>query len=349
MARPLRMERPGGWYHVTSRGNERRAIYRQDRDREHFCQLLGEMTTRFGLRVHAYVLMGNHYHLLVELIEAKLSRAIQWLNVSYSVWFNRKYQRSGHLFQGRFKSVVVAPEEWGLELSRYVHLNPVRVGALGLGKSDRAGQRQGGSRAPERAEVRQRLELLRGYRWSSYRAYLGLVKEPEWLECQSVLKLGGGRKAQRREHYREYVEQAVREGLARSPWESLREQVVLGGARFLEEVKEQLVGDEREQRAVSRLGAVRPELEAVIACVEKERGEKWESFRDRHGDRGRDLVLYFGRRGCGLKLDELAQRVGLKEYASVAMALKRYEVWMRGQAAERKRVERIARLLNIKM
>ena len=131
MAGPLRIERPGGWYHLTARGNERRPLFRDDRDRQHFCQLLAEMVDRFHVRLHGYVLMDNHYHLILELREANLSRAAQWLNLSYSVWFNRRHGRSGHLFQGRFKSVIVSREEWGLALSRCVHLNPVRVGALG--------------------------------------------------------------------------------------------------------------------------------------------------------------------------------------------------------------------------
>src|SRR6266498_1999484 len=133
MARPLRLERAGGWYHITARGNERRPVYRDDRDRQHFCELLEEMVSRFQVQLHCFVLMENHYHLLLELRESNLSRALQWLNVSYSVWFNRRHRRSGHLFQGRFKSVVVNREQWGLELSRYVHLNPVRVGRMGLG------------------------------------------------------------------------------------------------------------------------------------------------------------------------------------------------------------------------
>ena len=133
MARPLRIEKAGGWYHITARGNERKRIFRDDRDRQHFLELLAEMVLRFGVRWHAYVLMENHYHLLLELTEANLSRAVQWLNVSYSVWFNRRYGRSGHLFQGRFKSVLVNRDEWALALSRYLHLNPVRVQSLGLG------------------------------------------------------------------------------------------------------------------------------------------------------------------------------------------------------------------------
>src|SRR5713226_9346510 len=104
MARPLRIERPGGRYHVTARGNERRAIYRNDRDRFHFMEVLAELPERYGVRVHAYALMDNHFHLLLETPEANLSRAMQWFNVSYCVWFNRRHQRAGHLFQGRFKA-----------------------------------------------------------------------------------------------------------------------------------------------------------------------------------------------------------------------------------------------------
>src|SRR5215471_4310222 len=99
MARPLRIERPGGRYHVTARGNERKAIYRNDTDRAHFLEVLAETVERFGIRIHAYVLMDNHYHLLVETPEANLSRAMQWLNVSYSMWFKRRHRRAGHLFQ----------------------------------------------------------------------------------------------------------------------------------------------------------------------------------------------------------------------------------------------------------
>src|SRR2546428_6366208 len=135
MARPLRIERPGGRYHVTARGNEQKAIYRDDRDRLHFLELLAESPERFGVRVHGYILMDNHFHLLLETREANLSRAMQWLNVSYSVWFNRRHRRSGHLFQGGFKAIIVEPETWGLGLSRYIHLNPVRGKRLALGQT----------------------------------------------------------------------------------------------------------------------------------------------------------------------------------------------------------------------
>jgi hypothetical protein len=123
----------------------------------HFCKLLAEMVARFAVRLHAYVLMDNHYHLLVELRERNLSRAIQWLNVSYSVWFNLRHRRSGHLFQGRFKSVIVDPTEWALALSRYIHLNPARVTKLGLDKAARAAAREGLSAAPDPEQMRERI------------------------------------------------------------------------------------------------------------------------------------------------------------------------------------------------
>ena len=349
MARPIRIERVGSWYHITARGNERRAIYRDNRDRQHFCELVGEMVPRFNLALHAFVLMDNHYHLLLELREANLSRAVQWLNVSYSLWFNRRHGRCGHLFQGRFKSVIVDATQWGLGLSRYIHLNPVRTGKLGLSKIEQQRMRAGAGCAPQAAVVRERTSKLRRYRWSSYRAYIGLVKAPAWLECQKVLKFGGGQNGAEQRNYREYVETALREGLEKSPWEELKEQVVLGSLGFVAGLKEYLAGDELEQRSARRLREQRPDLARVICCVEEEKGEKWEEFRDRHGDCGRELVLYLGRRVCGLKLKELVQCVEIKEYAAVAMAVKRFETSLKKSKSLQEAYHRVTQMLNVKM
>ena len=324
MARPLRIERAGGWYHVTARGNERKAICREARDWHHFLELLGEMVEQFRVRVHAYVLMNNHYHLMMELREANLSRAVQWLNVSYSVWHNRRHGRSGHLFQGRFKSVVLSREGWGLELSRYLHLNPVRVEGLGMGKTERQRSREGGNDQPTAELVRRRIGVLRRYRWSSYRAYIGLEAGPPWLERQEVLRLGGGAAKGRRQRYREYVETAVREGLKISPWESVLDQVVLGSQEFLEKLKRSMEGGSKaERKRAGELSQRRPSWADVLKSVEQMKGEEWATFRDRHGDRGRDLALYAARRWGGLTLSELAQRGGLKGATAAAMAVKR--------------------------
>lgn len=349
MARPLRIERAGGWYHITNRGNDRRAVFLDDRDRTHFCELLEEMVFRFQVRLHAYVLMDNHYHLLLELTDANLSRAVQWLNVSYSVWFNHRHGRSGHLFQGRFKSIAVDPLSWGLELSRYVHLNPVRVARLKLGKRDRKGRRVGAGVPPDAKGVRERIERLRSYRWSSYRAYVGMVQRPGWLECGRILEWGGGKERERSRNYREYVESAVREGLTKSPWEELREQVVLGGEEFLQQLRGAIKGNPREQRGIKALTKPRPEIQEVIASLEKVRGEKWEEVRDRYGDEGRDLVLYVGRRACGLTLNELAAVAGMGGYKAVSAAIRRYEERLKRRKATREMLTQICRQSNIEM
>jgi putative transposase len=168
MARALRIQCPGGRCHVAARGNERREIFRDDTDRFHFLELPSELGQRFGVRVHAYVLMENHYHLLLETPEPNLSRAMQWCNVSYSVWFNLPHRRSGHLPQGRFGAELVQEDAGWQAVARYVHLNSIRIARLGLDKSSQAAAHDGPIAAPSTELVAERLKVLRKYRWSSY-------------------------------------------------------------------------------------------------------------------------------------------------------------------------------------
>ncbi|MSR65127.1 MAG: hypothetical protein EXS18_05025 [Verrucomicrobiae bacterium] len=161
MARPIRVEFEGAVYHVMARGIERQTIFRSAQDRALFLETLGESVAQCGLLVHVYCLMPNHYHLVVETPRGNLSRAIGWLQVTYTVRFNRRHRRSGHLFQRRFKAQLVDGEEYGRELVRYVHLNPVRPRR----KSD--------------AIAQERVGQLEGYRWSSHRAYAGRERGAE--------------------------------------------------------------------------------------------------------------------------------------------------------------------------
>ena len=155
MARPLRIDQEDTFYHVINRGNERRDIFRDDADREGFLAQLGRCCERFELEVFAYVLMSNHYHLLVRTHRANLSRAMQWLGVAYSSWHNARHQRSGHLFQGRFKSFLVPETVYLYRLLLYIHRNPLRAKAV---------------------------ENLADYRWSSYLP-LGYGRfRPDWFD-----------------------------------------------------------------------------------------------------------------------------------------------------------------------
>ncbi len=322
MARPLRIEVAGGRHHVVARGNERRDVFRDDTDRRHFIGLLAELPERFGIEVHAWVLMNNHYHLLLRTPEANLSRACQWLNVAYSIWFNLRHQRSGHLFQGRFKSVLVDEGSW-LEVARYVHLNPVRVAGLGLGKSDRVRQRTAGAEDPGANRVARRLERLRGYPWSSYRAYAGLAVAPAWLSLGEVLRLGGGGgQAGARRAIRQYHEGPLREGHLEPVWGRVEGGAVLGTAEFVASMRERLKGLPRE---VSGAGAWRGavEWERIVTAVEAEHGDRWEEFRDVHGDWARDVALYLGRRLGRLSLKDLGGKAGGLGVAATGQAVSR--------------------------
>ena len=192
MARALRILCPGGRYHITARGNERREIFWDDTDRFHFLELLSELGKRFGSRVHAYVLMDNHYHLLLETPEPNLSCAMQWCNVSYSVWFNLRHRRNGHLLQGRFGADLVQDDAGWQEVARYVHLNPIRVARFGLDKSARAASHAGPIAGPSAELVAERLRGLREYRWSSYPGYAGYRQGLNWVWREPLERLCGG-------------------------------------------------------------------------------------------------------------------------------------------------------------
>ncbi|MFN8007443.1 MAG: transposase [Terriglobia bacterium] len=343
MARPLRISRPGIWYHVTVRGNERRAIYRDETDRQKFLGLLEPWVERYRLRLHAYVLMENHYHLLVETREANLSRAMQWLNLSYSQWYNRRHQRVGHLFQGRFGGIVVEEERWGLELSRYLHLNPVRRQRFGLEKRRRQQNRRGAGRAMASRSWGERVKALRAYRWSSYRAYVGEEALPEWLVSDELLSRMGGRRAGWKKAYQRSVEEELREGIA-VPWEELKGQVILGDEEFVKDIKAEIEGDGREQPSLRQLEK-RPSWEKIVKVVEQLKKEGWERFQDRRGDWGRDLGLYLGRQQGGMGLKELGSCVGI-DYVAVSAALRRFERRLHEDKALARRLRQAESLLS---
>ena len=350
MARPLRIQRLGGHYHLTARGNERRAIFRDDRDRERFLELLAELPERFGSRLHAWVLMENHFHLLIETPEGNLSRTAQWLNVSYSVWFNRRHQRSGHLFQGRFGAVLVAAGADWLEVARYVHLNPVRVARLGLSKEARQRQKTAAARDPGAKLVAERLRVLRTCRWSSYLSYAGLAASPTWLSQAALWEAGGGRSAaEQRKAFVEYHEAPLREGRLERVWDRVVSGAVLGSVRFVAEIKASWKQRSPEEARSREFGGG-VSWNYVVKAVEAVHGGRWEEFRDRYGDWGRDTALYFGRQRGRLKLQELADLAGGVGYTAVAQAVRRVQQRSAQDKAWRRRIKEISeQLSNMKM
>ncbi len=341
MARPLRIQRAGGRYQVTARGNERRAIFRDDRDRRHFLELLGELPERFGTRVHGWVLMDNHFHLLLETPEANLSQTGQWLNVSYSVWFNRRHQRSGHLFQGRFGAVLVGGEGEWLEVARYVHLNPVRVARLGLSKPERQRQKTAAAVDPGARLVAERLRVLRDYRWSSYRAYVGLAAGPGWLTREALMGASGGRTVrEQRRAFAAYHEAPLREGRLERVWDRVVSGAVLGSERFVAEVRAAWKRRSAEEARSGEFGGG-VAWKRIVEAVEAVHGGRWEEFRDDYGDWGRDAALYLGRLRGRLRLQELGQLAGGVGYTAVAQAIRRVRQQMDRDKTWRRRIDAV--------
>jgi len=318
MARPVRINVKDGIYHVMSRGDNRKVIFHDDRDGGHFEELLSEISERFRVKIQAYVAMINHYHLLIQTPEANCSAAIQWLNIAYGMWHNKRHRCCGHVFQGRFGSVLVENGAWALEVSVYIHLNPVAVKVLGLGKREKRAQNAGLLPASSPEEVARRLETLRKHRWSSYGALAGYRRRPEWLnwEWMEGRVKGGG------DGYRNLVEGRVREGLLERIMDRARWGLVLGSERYAEKIRKtiKIVREHKGRRIMMR----RLSIEKIMGRMEKIKGEKWESFKDRKGDTGRDIVMWVARRHGGYKLRELAEHAGDVDYTAISMALKRF-------------------------
>jgi len=211
MTRPLRIEYPGALHHVMSRGDNKQGIFLNDHDRERFFDIYSDIVDRLGWATFAWCLMGNHFHLVVETPDPNLSEGMRLLNGIYTQYFNKNHGRVGHLFQGRFRSIVVEKNRYLLELIRYVVLNPVRSG---------------------------RIDAPGDWRWSSYRATAGLEECPDWFDPGWILELvseGVGGRESRRRQYIEFIAQGMLK--EEDIMDKVRQQIYLGDESFIESVQ----------------------------------------------------------------------------------------------------------------
>lgn len=316
MARPLRVEYAGAVHHVMARGIERGSIFGGDEHRDGFLSILARVVREKRWVVHAYCLMPNHYHLLVETPLPTLSIGVQLLNGRYGQLFNRRTGRRGHLFEDRFRSIVVEKESYLLELCRYLVLNPVRAGLV----AD-AGR----------------------YRWSSYRATAGLVEAPGFLETRWVLEQFGVTAERARAAYRRFVA----EGVARpSPMAEVTGQVFLGGPAFLDEIRRRISSAPealasaipRAQREVGFVG-----FGDVVTAVAREYGiGELELCASRTRGEERALLVALARQVTGVSGAELGRRLGVTP-GRVSQLARRAEELARTDWAER--LARLARAL----
>lgn len=272
MARYPRLEFEGALYHVLTRGNQRQRVFQDERDREKYLLLLANYGPQYAFHLYAYALMSNHVHLLIETGAVPLSRIMQRLGSAYTQYFNQRHHQVGHLFQGRYKALLCQKGPYLLELTRYIHLNPVRAKLV---------------------------EDPGDYRWSSYGVYVGQRREA-FVETRPILEQfgkGEGAKAA----YRRFVMEGISQGHQEKYYEA-REGRLLGDEGFIEEIKR------REGKEVSLRIKVRPEelVKVVAAEMRKEEKEIVGTGKGRGRVRGRELVAYVGREYGGCTTKELA-------------------------------------------
>ena len=236
MARPLRIEYPGAVYHITSRGNEKKLIFKDEEDREIFLDTLSQVDKRYNWLCHAYCLMNNHYHLIIETPDGNLSAGMRQLNGVYTQAFNRQHNRVGHLFQGRYKGILIQKDSHLLEVCRYVVLNPVRAKAV---------------KKPEQ------------WRWSSYQATAGIEKPHPCLSTEWILNQFGSTRRIAEKAYRKFIEDGIKQ---ESIWEAVRAQSIFGEEEFTATLTDYLRGKKdiaelpKSQRYIDR-----PSLQKIFS------------------------------------------------------------------------------------
>lgn len=291
MARPIRIEFPGAYYHVVARGNERKEVFRTDADRELFLKTLAQMLQQFGTVLHCYCLMPNHYHLILQTPRGNLSRAMAWLQTSYTIRYNRKHKRYGHLFQGRYKAHLIEADSYARHLINYIHLNPVRP-------RDR--------NVPIPPE---RLETLNTYCWSSHREYAGRRKT-RWLNLDWLSYW-----APRPRQAHRFYQREIHEWFGRTmpnPWAQLRGGLVLGGEKLWDRVTD-LIGDKKGSDEIKwKRHHDQEEVQEILKKIAtKQKDER--------------LLMWIQVRLGGQRRVDVARKFGYKDGSAVTHIINRLE------------------------
>jgi REP element-mobilizing transposase RayT len=291
MARPLRIEYEGAIYHVTARGNERGKIFFSKRDHQKFKEYIAEAQTKFGFLLHAYVLMTNHYHLIIETPAGNLGKVMHYLNGSYTTYINIKRKRSGHLFQGRYKAILVDKDSYLLELSRYLHLNPVRA---------------------------KMVEKPEEYLQSSYGSYITVSKE-DLVVTGQILDLLTGDKATAKERYKAFVESALGEEIS-SPMEKVYGGMMLGSERFIRDILSRLVNEPLERAEISHRKTLRTGagVQEILSTLCEHYGVTLEEIAGNRRSLARNAGIYLLKKHSRATNAEIGEMFGNISYSAVA-------------------------------
>lgn len=312
MARQLRIEFPGALYHVMSRGNERNPICKNDSDRALFIETLKDSAELAGVEVIAYVLMDNHYHMIIKTPNANLSRFMRHFGVTYTVRFNRRYGRSGHLFQGRFKAILIEKDPYLTVLSRYIHLNPVRT------------------KEWEKEKAEEKWEYLRTYLWSTLPGYLEKNKRADWIGYDKIMDYFGSPAA-----FKGFMIEGLKTALE-DPFKEVKNQLVLGGEAFVDEIKRHL-NKETKMREIPAVRSLKKALtiDEVIREVGKHFNAKIGAVISKSGKAMRQIAMEMAYRYTSSNQEEVGEIFGV-DYSTVSQNRKR----LRGQIERDVRINR---------
>ncbi len=332
MARPLRIEEPGMWYHVMNRGNAGAVIFHHENDYRRFLDKLLKSCELFNVEIHAYAVMVNHFHLFLRTREANLGRFMQRFLTSFTISYNLKHERFGHLFQGRYKAIVVDSNAYGTKVSRYIDLNPVRIARL------------------ENTLLKEKRRILRAYPWSSYRAHIGLAQSPHPLMLNDVIERFGVGQAEQFENYRKFVEQGLSKELE-NPFDDVVAQAVLGDDAFVERMRETVsvtrYRDRTAKGSAEKLLSIT--LESVIQAVAAEYSVSVEDISRQHSPsrEARRVALWLASQVClgRMSLTEIGQHFGGIGVSGVARVRDRVEARKGSNRRLRKRLEKLERAI----
>lgn len=306
MARPLRVQFPGAFYHVLCRGNKGTNVFLDDDDRRRFLFLLSESLEVYDVILYAYVLMQNHFHLIVQTQRPNLSEFMRRFNICYTGWFNYHHGSYGHLYQGRYKSLLIDADKYLLVLSRYIHLNPVRL------------------RRRPTTYNRSSWRTLRQYDWSSLPGYIDGTMTVDFVSYDTILDMIGGRKA-----YRRFMAEGLQRDL-KNPFDDVKFQMILGSDSFLRHIKDKYAesGSSREQPAYKHIRKHAIDPESIIKCVTVHFGlSRDKLIGSRKNGIARAMASELLYRYSALKLQEIGKILGI-DYSSVGKSRHRLKATM---------------------
>ena len=316
MARPLRIQFENAYYHVTCRGNARQNIFSSDTDRKVFLDLLGRSSEIYQTEILAYVLMSNHFHLLVKTPRGNLQEFMRHFNISYTAYFNRRYHRAGHLYQGRYHSFLIDADNYLKEVSRYIHLNPVKI--------KQADAKDGAARG----------KALRSYVWSSYPGYASPRARKPFLRVAEVLDYFGGDTSNGRRSYVRYVEQGLSVDLE-NPLELGKGHGIVGEREFVGAVRDRYLSPAvkaRELPAAKQLEKrVEPDLIVSAVCAALKVGRE-DLMTKGHRGPGRGLLMELLYRYGRMTQPEIGAMLGI-DYSAVSIGRKRFLMMMEADTA----------------